>query len=378
MELRLEGESDEFGGRAEKPPPPMPEGGPKHGEWDGKPHVGGNKYAGGTGGTGTAGLGGRAGPYRLDVGQQVHLLSEEEKAAGISDEAAEAAKRMADEAYAERLRDIGMAPHDAELYDAYRAGVEPQVARMRRALHDHRERSKERIWLKGRPHGELDEARMVDGLAGSAAIYKHRGPRPAGSAGGAGKRVALRFVLDLSGSMYTFERLDGRKTRLLETALFAMLALEGLEATYEWSMVGHSGTGPEAEQLVRWGEYPQGEAARLALLKKMEAHTQYCHSGDQTFEATRRAVAATAARDADERFVFVISDADLARYRLDPREWSAALTAEEAVGAYAILIASNEMEAEQIHAQLAPGRGHVCTDTAQLAATFENIFSASL
>jgi hypothetical protein len=66
--------------------------------------------------------------------------------------------------------------------------------------------------------------------------------------------------MDLSGSMYTFERLDGRKTRLLEVALFVMQALEGFEATYEWSMVGHSGTGPEAEQLVQWGEYPQARS----------------------------------------------------------------------------------------------------------------------
>jgi len=53
----------------------------------------------------------------------------------------------------------------------------------------------------------------------------------------------------------------------------------------------------------------------------METHTQFCHSGDQTFEATRRAIDAVARREADERFVFVISDADLARYRLDPKDW---------------------------------------------------------
>ena len=33
-------------------------------------------------------------------------------------------------------------------------------------------------------------------------------------------------------------------------------------------MVGHSGTGPEAEQLVQWGEPPQGEAKRLQLLQR--------------------------------------------------------------------------------------------------------------
>ena len=36
-------------------PPDMAEGGPKHSEWDGQQHIGGNRFAGGSGGTGTAG-----------------------------------------------------------------------------------------------------------------------------------------------------------------------------------------------------------------------------------------------------------------------------------------------------------------------------------
>jgi hypothetical protein len=86
--------------------------------------------------------------------------------------------------------------------------VAPQVQRMRRVLREHETRSVERVWLKGRPQGELDEARLVDGITGSSAIYKTRGPRPLGG-GGARRRVCMRFVMDLSGSMYTFERLDG-------------------------------------------------------------------------------------------------------------------------------------------------------------------------
>ena len=43
-------------------------------------------------------------------------------------------------------------------------------------------------------------------------------------------------------------------------------------------MVGHSGTGPEAEQLVKWGEPPRGPKARLKLLQRMEAHTSCCHT----------------------------------------------------------------------------------------------------
>jgi hypothetical protein len=157
-----------------------------------------------------------------------------------------------------------------------------------------------------------------------------------------------------------------------------MQALDGLEGEFDYSMVGHSGSGPEAEQLIRWGEPPQGAKARLALLQRMAAHTQFCHPGDQTFEASDLAIKEVAERAADERFVFVISDADLARYNKQPQEWNRILTSQPAVGAFAILIASNESEADRIHAALAPGRGHVCTDTAQLAVTFERIFAASV
>ena len=48
----------------------------------------------------------------------------------------------------------------------------------------------------------------------------------------------------------------------------------------------------------------------------MAAHTQYCHTGDQTYEATSLAIADTAARAADERFVFNVSDADLERHAI--------------------------------------------------------------
>ena len=49
----------------------------------------------------------------------------------------------------------------------------------------------------------------------------------------------------------------------------------------------------------------------------------------------------------------------------------------DTVGAYALLIAPNEHEADAIKAAIAPGRCFACYDTAQLAATFERIFAAT-
>ena len=54
---------------------------PTMGNWDGRQHIGEGPWDGGSGGSGTAGIGGRAGAYRLDAGQELYMLSEEEKAA---------------------------------------------------------------------------------------------------------------------------------------------------------------------------------------------------------------------------------------------------------------------------------------------------------
>ena len=68
----------------------------------------------------------------------------------------------------------------------------------------------------------------------------------------------ILFAMDISGSMYTFNRIDQRLRRLQEAALFIMEAFAGQEQKYAYSMVGHSGTGPEAERLVPWGGPPPG------------------------------------------------------------------------------------------------------------------------
>ena len=105
----------------------MADKGPTHGEWDGAQHIGGNKFAGGSGGTGTAGLGGRAGPYRLDVGQEIVELSEAQKLQGVSDESREAARRMGQAAYEQRLQEIQLSAHQAAEYDALHDAVANEV-----------------------------------------------------------------------------------------------------------------------------------------------------------------------------------------------------------------------------------------------------------
>ena len=50
----------------------------------------------------------------------------------------------------------------------------------------------------------------------------------------------------------------------------------------------------------------------------MVAHSQFCMSGDHTLSATRRAIAEVVKEEADEHFVFVVSDANLERYGINP------------------------------------------------------------
>ena len=74
------------------------------------------------------------------------MLSEAQKAE-IGQEALDAAKRMADAAYAERLAELELAPHDAAEYDKHAAAVAPQVARMRVVT----SRGGEHNLVRGRP-----------------------------------------------------------------------------------------------------------------------------------------------------------------------------------------------------------------------------------
>ena len=194
----------------------------------------------------------------------------------------------------------------------------------------------------------------------------------------AGKAIALALC-SLISVRYTFNRIDRRLERLQELALFVFEALAGLEDEYDYSVVCHSGNGPEAEEFVKWGgpsTKPKTPRDRWRLCQAMAAHAQYCSPGDHTLDGTAAAIANVARLPADERFVFLISDADLKRYGISPARWNDLLTRDPRVQAFVLLISSNEREADDIKAAVDPGRAYVCFDAARLAATFKEIFAA--
>ena len=138
------------------------------------------------------------------------MLSEEEKAA-LPPEYYEEAKQMARDAYAHRLKELELEPHDARRWQLLLKAVEAPVGRMRVALASRGAKERERVWQRQQTSGELDDGRIVDGVAGERNVYKKRSPEDDSAAGSRArlpKRV--KFVLDVSGSMYTFNRIDKR------------------------------------------------------------------------------------------------------------------------------------------------------------------------
>ena len=244
--------------------------------------------------------------------------------------------------------------------------------------HSPKARAKERIWLKHTTFGELDDSKIVDGAAGERNVYKRRGSETSSPGTPQKQPKQLRFVFDVSGSMYRFNGQDGRLDRLLETAVMVMSALDGLGNRFQYSIVGHSGDGPSIP-FVEVGHPPKDRGDQLRVLQRMVAHTQFCMSGDHTLEAAAHAIqeVSQSVENADESFVFLVSDANLHRYGISPYDLGTALTSNEEVNACAIFIASLSDEAARIEEALPAGTGHICFDTSDLPQLFRNLFAAS-
>ena len=199
--------------------------------------------------------------------------------------------------------------------------------------------------------------------------------------------------------MYTFNRIDKRLERLQQIALFVFEALDGLQDDYDYSVVAHSGNGPEAELFVGWGPQskPKTPKDRWSVCQRMAAHAQYCSPGDHTLDGTAAAIKDVVRDKADEYFarprrpsrpgiggrrdraapqVFLISDADLKRYGIDAANWNSVIMRDPKVQAFVILISSNDEEANEIQAKIHPGRAVTCFDTAKLPTTFKEIFAS--
>ena len=285
---------------------------PKHGKEDpdNTPHVGGNTWAGGTGGADTAGLGGKGGPYRLDKGHPVHQISDKEKQ-NISKEALEAARQMGQEELRKRLKDIDMKEYESNTYERYLSNVRTEIDQLRMIIEALQSKGKERVWMRNKSSGDLDDTKLVDALAGDRNVYKIRSESDTSHWKSNDKdKKYLHFVLDVSGSMYRFNGHDHRLERMMEIAVIIMESLTGFEDKLCYCISGHSGDTPK-HSLVEFGRPPQNRKERYKVIERMVAFSQFCMSGDHTVEAARSATKSMAKITSDDdKFVFLFSDAN--------------------------------------------------------------------
>ena len=321
----------------------------------------------------------------------MHQVSDETKAQ-VSEEGKVAARRIAQKGLTDRLQEIGMSESEYETYTRFLEPIKGDIANLRAALQAVEHKASERGWIKRQLDGELDDSKLVEGSAGEKHVYKRRGSvDPTRNSSLSMRRKRLRFVVDCSGSMYRFDGYDQRLQRCLQAAALIMEA--GLDEKFDYSIVGHSGDS-RCIDLVRFGEPPANTKERLRILQTMVAHSQFCQSGDNTVGAIQQAIAdassphyssdgAETENIYNDSVVIAISDANLERYGISPRELSRAMQARsggssDTVKAFCIFIASFGDEAEAIKRALPVGRGFVCMDSAELPGIVRNILTLEM
>lgn len=351
---------------------------PKHGKHDptNAPHVGGNMWAGGTGGRDTAGLGGLGGPYRLDAGHHVHQVPEQAKAT-IPEHIKQAAREMNRKTFEERLRQIQMSEHDAKLYQQICGNVKSQIQSLRVILTGLQAKDKERLWMKNQTSGELDDAKIIEGLTGERSVYKRRGNLDPEMGAPQEKPKLLRLVTDVSGSMYRFNGYDGRLDRMIEVVAMVMEAFAGFEDKFRYDVIGHSGEDYRIA-FVKSSRPPTNEKERLQVLKTMRAHSQFCMSGDSTLEATAHAVDTADTDGSDETFVIVLSDANLERYGIPAERLGQVMVRDDQVNVSAVFLGSLGDQADRMRSKLPAGSSFVCLDVDRLPRILQSIFTSGI
>ncbi|KAI9009541.1 AAA domain-containing protein [Gaertneriomyces semiglobifer] len=348
---------------------------PKHGKVDNQPHVGGNQWAGGSGGSDTAGIGGRAGPYRLHKkGNPIVRLPDHIKN-DVPEHVKEAARQMGREALKKRLAEIKMSAYEASVYKDIYDAVSQEIRQLKVVLEGVQAKEKERTWLQNQTDGDLDDAKIIDGLTGETSIYKRRGEETPEHGAAQNKPKRLKFVFDVSASMYSYNEHDGRLNRSLETALMIMESLQSLGDKYVYDIVGHSGDS-DCIELVAAGKPPQNEMERMKVLQTMSAHSQYCFSGDKTLAATEKAVKDIVKDDADDYFVLVLSDANLRRYGIRPPDLGKRMEADAKVNCAVLFIGSIGEEARMLTRELPAGKAFVALDTSDIPKIMKSLLMA--
>ncbi|KAK4700971.1 von Willebrand factor A domain-containing protein 8, partial [Phenoliferia sp. Uapishka_3] len=345
---------------------------------DGKSHTGGNTWAGGTGGRDTAGLGGRGGYMRLFTGQDISQIPDELKE-DVPDEIKNQAREMARKELAARLAEIDLTSGQASTYSGYHHAVQSHVHQLVTFLENLEANEEERIWLKRQSDGELDESKLTEGLTGEAAIYKRRGMEKPEMGAPQLKPKRIRFIFDLSASMYR-NQYDGRLARSLEAAVMILESFARLsrKEKYRIDLVGQSGEEAERQviPLVSLDALPTHAGERYKVIQKMAVIPQYAWAGDHTIEAITQGVADVADSDSDDFFLICLTDANFARYGITADDLRTAMSSNPKVKVSLIAIGEGA-EAAWLPKAL-PGQAYRVMNTTDIATNIRAILGAML
>jgi len=120
-----------------------------------------------------------------------------------------------------------------------------------------------------------------------------------------------------------------------------MEAFKGFEDIFEYEIIGHSGDDYNLS-IVGPKNIPKDEKEKLDTMRIMHLHSQFCASGDNTLESLDHAIKAASKEleDSDEAFVILLSDANLERYGINPKELTRILNSNSDVKSFAVFIGS--------------------------------------
>nr|KAJ3422949.1 WD repeat-containing protein 92 [Polyrhizophydium stewartii] len=331
----------------------------------------GSGGAGGSGGKGEGSGNARPGEEGRQSGTvdlaSFRLRTAEELPQAITDAQMELHRK----AMETRLQKLQMSAKDMAAFAKLRSNVQREIRELRVILESVEAKNKERIWLRNKTSGDIDDTKLVEGLAGERAIYRTRGDND-NDPTFQEKPKKMYIVFDLSASMMRFNGHDGRMDRSLEGAIMLMEAFRGFEHKFQYKIAGHSGDGPDIE-FVPENKHPRNEKEIFEVIGRMSAHATFCISGDTTVSAVTTAIKNITKEDADDYFVLVLSDANLQQYNISPSTIAAALKTDSRVNASMIFIGNLADQADRLAKSL-PGHAYVCLDNKDLPKIMKSIF----
>ncbi|KAG0140334.1 hypothetical protein CROQUDRAFT_674710 [Cronartium quercuum f. sp. fusiforme G11] len=295
------------------------------GDRDENGDFGDDTWGGGSGMVDMSGMGARAGSRKILRRTNLYQMPDR-STNSIPDAVRERAKALTREELEKKLTDLSMRAGEVTYYGYYYKPVQAHIPQLVATLENLEAKEDERVWVKGQTDGEFDERKLVDGLIGESAIYKRRAIERPESGRPQLKPKRIRFVFDISSSMYRFQA-DGRLDRSCQTAIMIMEAFAMLQRPekYVWDIVGHAGDSPEIDLVIGGNESVRTIAERWKVIEKIKTFSQYALAGDHTVEAIEKAVDKVAEMESDEAIVIVISDANFDRYGITPESLKAVM-----------------------------------------------------